>query len=137
MFFFCRGEFHLQQFAAQVAANHRAVAGPEHGLVHIKLVRVDSALHHRFTQAIAGSDEHHVFKAAFGVDGEHDASSALVAAHHALHAGRQGHVSMGKTLVNAVADGAVVVKRGKHLFHLVQHVFNTDNVQKRFLLAGK
>ena len=44
---------------------------------------------------------------------------------------------MGKALVYAVADGAVVVQRGEHLFHLVQHFFNADDVQEGFLLASK
>ena len=39
--------------------------------------------------------------------------------------------------MHAVADGAVVVQRGKHLFHLVQHVFDADDVQESFLLTGK
>ena len=44
---------------------------------------------------------------------------------------------MGKPLVHAVADGTIVVERGEHLFHFVQHVFNADHVQKRFLLTRK
>ena len=113
------------------------MAGTQHGLVHIKLVRVDRALHHRLAQAVAGSDEHHVLKAAFGVDGEHHTRRAQVAAHHALHTGGQSHISMGKALVHAVADGAVVVEGRKNFLHLVQHVFNADHIQKGFLLAGE
>ena len=131
------GKHHLDQLAAQAAADHRVVAGLQHRLVHIELVRVDSALHHGLAQAIAAGDEHHIFKARFGVDGEHHAGGAQVRAHHALHAGRQGDHIVLETLVYAVADGAVVVKAGKHLFHLVQHVFDAHHVQKGFLLAGK
>jgi hypothetical protein len=136
-FFFGRAERHLDEFAAQVAADGGALACFQHGLVHVELVRVDGTLHHGFTQAVAAGDEHHVFKTAFGVDGEHHTGCAQVGAHHALHAGTQGHVGMGKALVHAVADGSVVVEAGKHLFHLVQHFFNAHHVQKRFLLASK
>ena len=136
-FLFCGRELHLQQLGAQIPADHRTVAGLEHRLVNIELVRVHSTLHHRFTQPIAGSHKHHVFKTAFSVDGEHHTGRTQVTAHHALHAGRQGDARMGKPLVDAVADGAVVVERSKHFFHLVQHVVNADNIQKGFLLAGK
>ena len=44
---------------------------------------------------------------------------------------------MGKTLVHAVADGPVVVEAGKHFPDFVQHLFDADDVQKSFLLAGK
>ena len=87
-----RSELHLQQLGAQIATDHRALARLEHRLVYIKLVGVHRALHHGFTQAVAGSDENHVFKAAFGVNREHHTRSALVTAHHALHAGGQGHI---------------------------------------------
>jgi hypothetical protein len=42
-----------------------------------------------------------------------------------------------EALVHAVADGAVVVEAGKHLFHLLQHLLDARHVQKGFLLAGK
>ena len=44
---------------------------------------------------------------------------------------------MRKTFVYAVTDGAVVVQRGKHLFHFVQNVLNAHHVQEGFLLTGK
>ena len=136
LFFGC-GKHHLDQLGAQVAADHRTLASRQHGLVHVKLVGVDGALHHRLTQAVTGGDEHHIFKAGFGVNGEHDAGRTQVGAHHALHTGRQGHLGVGKALVHAVADGAVVVERGEHLFHLVQHVVDANHVQESFLLTGK
>ena len=118
----------MNQLGAQIAANNGSLAGFEHRLVNIELVRVHRALHHCLAQPVAGSDEDHVLKAAFGVDGEHHAGRALVAANHALHAGGQGHVGMRVALMNAVADGAVVVKRGEDLFHLAQHVVDADHV---------
>ena len=44
---------------------------------------------------------------------------------------------MGKAFVHAVTDGAVVVQRGEHFFQFVQHVLDTDHVQKGFLLTGE
>ena len=105
--------------------------------MHVKLVRVDRPLHHGFTQAVAGRNKHHIRKAGFGIDGEHDTRGTDVRAHHALDSGAQGHVLVGKTLVNPVTDGAVVVQRGKHLTNFVQNFFNADNVQKGFLLSCK
>jgi hypothetical protein len=76
-------------------------------------------------------------EARLGVDGEHHAGGAEVGAHHALHAGRQRHVGVREALVHAVADGAVVVERGEHLLHLVQHVLDADHVEEGLLLAGE
>jgi hypothetical protein len=105
--------------------------------VHIELVGVDCSLHHGFAEAIARRDEHDLVEAGFRVDREHDAGRPQVAANHALDTRRQRDVSVGEALVYAVADGAVVVERGKHLFHLVQHVFDADHVEECLLLAGK
>ena len=132
-----RGEFHLDQLGAQVAADHRALAGTQGGLVDVELVGVHGTLHHGLAQAVARGDEHHVLEARLGVDGEHHAGRAEVGAHHALHAGRQRHHVVGEALVHAVADGAVVVEGGEHLLHLVQHVLDADDVQEGFLLAGE
>ena len=136
-FFFGRGKHHLDQLGAQAAADHRPFARAQHRLVHIELVRIHRTLHHGLTQAVAGSDEHDVLKTGFGVDGEHHAGGAEVRAHHALHTGRQRNIRMGKALVHAVADGPVVVERGKHLLHLVQHVLDAVHVQESFLLTGE
>jgi hypothetical protein len=131
------GEHHLDQLGTQVAADHRLLARLEHGLVHIELVGVHGALHHRLAQAVAAGDEDHVLKAALGVDGEHHTRRAQVGAHHALHTRRQGHHVMRKALVHAVADGTVVVEGGEHLLHLVQHLVDAVHVQKGFLLASE
>ena len=135
--FLGRGEHHLDQLGTQVAPDQRALAGLQHGLVHVELVGVDGALHHGLTQAVAAGDEHHLVKAGFGVDGEHHARGPGVGAHHALHAGRQRHHVVREALVHAVADGAVVVEAGKHLLHLVQHGLNADHVEEGLLLAGE
>ena len=105
--------------------------------MHVELVRIYRTLHHRFAQAVAGGNEHHIRKTGLGVDGEHHAGCAQIGAHHALDTGTQGHHVMRKALVHAVADGAVVIERGKHFADLVQDVFDADDVQEGFLLAGK
>ena len=134
---FGRGKHHLDQLAAQVATDQCLVAGLQHGLVHVELVGVDGTLHHGFTQAVAGGDEHDITEAGLGIHGEHHAGSAQVGAHHALHAGRQSHFGVGKALVHAVADGTVVVQAGEHFLDLVQHGLDAHHVQEGFLLAGE
>ena len=135
--FLGRGEHHLDQLAAQVAADQRLFARLEHGLVHIELVGVHGALHHGLAQAVAAGDEHHVFKTGFGVDGEHHTCRAQVGTHHALHASGQGHHVVLEALVHAVGDGAVVVQRREHFLHLVHDFVDAHHVQEGFLLAGK
>ncbi len=135
LFLLGRGELHLDQLGAQVAADHGLLAGAQRGLVNVELVGVHGALHHRFTEAVARGDEHHVLEARLGVDGEHHAGRAKVRADHALHARRERHHVVREALVHAVADGAVVVEGSKDFLHLVQHVVDADHVQEGFLLA--
>ena len=130
-------EFHLDQLAAQVAADDREVALFKHGLVNIEFIGVHSALNNGFTQAVACRDEDHLIKTAFGIEREHHASGALVRAAHALNTGGQGHFRVIKTLVHAVADGAVVIEGSKHFAHAAQHLVDAHHVQVGFLLAGK
>ncbi len=132
-----RGKHHLDQLGAQVAPDHGLLARLQHRFMHIELVWVHGALHHRLAQAVAAGDEDHVFKARFGVDGEHHPGRAEVGAHHALHPSRERHLGVRKALVDAVADGAVVVEAGKHLFDFVQHVGYALHIQKGFLLPSK
>ena len=56
------GELHLDQLGAQAAPHDGHLARAQDGLVHIELVRIDSALHHRLAQTVAGSDEHQILK---------------------------------------------------------------------------
>ena len=44
---------------------------------------------------------------------------------------------MRKALVDAVTDGAIVVERGEHLLHAVQHVVDAHHVQEGLLLPGE
>ena len=130
-------ELHLDELGAQVTADDGVLASGQHGLVDVELVGVDGPLHDGLAQAPAAGDEHHVLETGFGVDGEHHARGAQVAAAHALDAGRQGHALMGKALVDAVGDGAVVVERGKDLADAVQDGVDADDIEDGLLLAGE
>ena len=44
---------------------------------------------------------------------------------------------MGKALVHAVGNGAVVVKRGENVLHRLLHIVQAVDIQESFLLAGK
>lgn len=44
---------------------------------------------------------------------------------------------MGKALVHAIRDGAIVVQGREHMADLVQHIVDADHVQEGFLLAGE
>ena len=134
---FIRGEDHLDKLAANLATDHRHLAGLEHGLVHIKLIGVHCALHHGLAQAVGARDEDHLVKARLRVECEHHAGSTKVGSHHALNASREGNIGMGKTLVNPVADGPIVVERGKDMFDLVEHILDAHHIQEGFLLARK
>ncbi len=133
--FLGRGERHPDQLGAQVPADDRLLAVPQRRLVNIELVGIDGALHHRLAQTVARGDEDDVGKAAFGVDREHHAGGAEVAANHPLHSGRQRDVAVGVALVDAIADGAVVVETGEDLAHLGQNVVDSRDVEVSLLLA--
>ena len=105
--------------------------------MYIKLVGINGALNHGFTQAITRGNKNHIRKTRLGINREHHARCTQIRAHHALNSRTQGHMLVGKAFVNAVTDGAVVVKRGKDFSNFVQDVFNSDHVQKRFLLTCK
>ena len=130
-------KLHLQQFRAQIAADDGREPGTQSGFVHVELVRIDRALHHHFAQTVARGDEDHVIKARLRIQGEHDTRCSLVGAHHPLDSGTERHHIVGKAFVHPVADSAVVVQRGEHLAHLVQHGVDAGDIQKGFLLTGK
>ena len=103
----------------------------------IKLVGVDSALHHCLAQTIAGGDKDHLIEAGLRVNGEHHPGGPQIRSHHPLNACAQGHVLVRKTFVHTVADGPVVIERSEHFADFVQDVVDPCHVQKRFLLTGK
>ena len=127
-FFCCVSELHLHQLGAQAAPDHRWKPGAQRRLVHVKLIRVDRALHHGFAQTVAGGDENHIGKAGLRVQCEHHPRCPLVRAHHALHTYAECDHIMGKAFVHAVADRPVVVQRGKDFAHLVQHGIDSGHV---------
>ena len=131
------GEGHADHLRAEVAAHDGMLAGSQHRLVHVELVGVDRALDDGFAEAVAGGDEDRVAEAGFGIEREHHAGGALVGTHHALDAGGQRHVGMDEALVHAVGDGAVVVQRGEDFLDRMQDVFQADDVEEGFLLAGE
>ena len=72
--FFARlSELHFDEFGAHGATDHRGFALRQGGFEHVEFVGIDRALHHRFTQTVAGGDEYDLVKTRFGVHGEHDA----------------------------------------------------------------
>ena len=111
--------------------------GAQRRLVDVELIGVDGALHHRFAQAIGGSDEHHVAKAGFRVEREHDARCAQIAAHHVLHADRQRHCAVIEFVVHAIGYGAIVEQRGVHFVHGLEQMLLAAHVEESFLLAGE
>ncbi len=105
--------------------------------MHVELVRIDGALNDRFAEAVARSHEDGIAEAGFGIEREQHAGGALVGAHHALDARRQRNVGVDEALVHAVGNGAVVVQRGEYFLDRVQDVFEADDVEEGFLLAGE
>ena len=118
-------------------AQDRRPAGREVALVDVELVGIDGALHHRLAQAIGRGDEHHLVEAGLGVEREHDAGGAQVAAHHALHARRQRDVGVREALVDAIGDRAVVVERREYLSYRLKYIIYTIDIKKCFLLTGE
>ena len=132
-----RGERHADQLRAEVPADDRLLAVPERRLVDVELVGIDGALDDRLAEPVARGDEDDVGKAALGVDREHHAGGADVAAHHALDACREGDVAVRVALVDAIADGAVVVEAGEDLAHAGEHAVDSRDVEEGLLLAGE
>src|SRR5690606_9938487 len=130
-------ELHFDQLGANAAADDGVMAGSQCRLEYVELVGVYRALNDCFAQAIRGSDEDDIAKAGFGVQREHDAGTALVGAHHALHTCRQRDIGIGIAFVNAVRNGAVVIQRGKYQVNFFEDFVDANHVQIGFLLAGK
>ena len=105
--------------------------------MHIELIGIDGSLNDGFAQTVAGRHEDNLIKAAFSIKREHHAGSTLVGAAHALHAGRQSDLGMGKSFVDAVADGTVVVKRSKHFLHARENLIDAHDIEVGFLLTGE
>ena len=129
------GELHANQLGAQLTTDDRKLAGCQHRLVHIELVRVNCPLNHRLTQPIGAGDQHHIRKTGLGVEGEHHARCAEIASDHPLNARRQSHIGVCKPLVDPIGDRTVVVERGEHMLDAIEHGVDADHIQIRLLLA--
>ncbi len=105
--------------------------------MHEEFVGVHGTLNDGFTQAVARGHKNDLIKAAFGVKRKHDACGTFIRAAHSLHARGKRHFHVGKALVDAVADRAVVIKRREHFLHAGKDLIDPDDVEVRFLLAGK
>ena len=92
---------------------NRTIALPKGGLEHIIFVGIHRALHHVFTEAVGGVDEHCVAKSALGVDGEHHPGSREVGAHHALDTDGERDLVVVESLVHAVGNRPVGEERRK------------------------
>jgi len=130
-------EHHFLELRAERPPHDRRAALLEHRLVHVELVGVDRALHHHFAEPVGRGDEDHVAEPRFGVEREEHAARAEVAAHHLLHRRRQRDRAVGESLVHAVGDRAVVVERGEHVAHRLEHVVGAADVEEGLLLAGE
>ena len=130
-------EDHLDLLAAENFTDDREFAHFHDGFVDKVFVRVHSALNNGFTEAIAGCNENDLIKAAFGIHRKHNTGSALIGANHSLNTGGQSHISVVEAFVNAVRYCAVVVEGSEYFLHSCEHLFETDDVQVSFLLAGK
>ena len=93
----------LRRIAGRPAARLR--------LVDVELVRIHRALHDGLAEPVRRRDEHDLVEARLGVEREHHAGGAQVAAHHPLDAGRQRDVRVREALVDAIGDRAIVVER--------------------------
>ena len=130
-------EDHLDLLAAENFTDDREFAHFHDGFVDKVFVRVHSALNNGFTEAIAGCNENDLIKAAFGIHRKHNTGSTLIGANHSLDTGGKGYISVIKAFVNAVRDRTVVVEGSEYFLHSCEHLFETDDVQVSFLLAGK
>ena len=128
---------HLNGLRTEAAAQDSGSAGRQVALVHVKLIRVDRALHHRLPQPVGTGDKHHVPKTGLGVQGEHHPRGAPVGSHHLLDAGGQGNRVVIETPVSAIGDGPVVVEGGEDLFDGPQNLGDAAHVEEGLLLSGE
>ena len=122
------GEDHLDRLVTDGLAQHRRPALDHVALVDVELVRIDRALDDRFAQAVSRSDEHDLVESGFGIEREHHARRPLIAADHALHAGRQRDFMVGKVLVHPVGDRAIVVERREYLLYRVKNIVQAIDI---------
>ena len=108
------GEDHPRRLAADALAQDRRTPRGKVRLVDAEFVRIHRALHNGLAESVRRCDQHDAVEARFGVQREHDAGGAGIAAHHPLDADRQRNLVMRKAVMNAVRDGPIVVDRCEH-----------------------
>ncbi len=94
-------------------------------------------MHDRFAQSVRGGDEDHLVEARLGVEREHDAGRAQVAAHHPLNARGKRDLRIGEAFVHAVGNRAIVIEGREHLSYRMKYVIQTIDIEECFLLAGE
>ena len=104
------GEDHFDRLVADGLAQNRRPAVVQIALIDVILVGIDRALDNGLAKAVRRRDEHHLIESGLGVERKHDAGRAQITADHALHAGRQRNVAVGKVLMYPVGNGAIVVE---------------------------
>ena len=105
--------------------------------VNVELIGIDSALNDGFSEPVGRCDEYHVGKPRLGIEREHHAAGADVAAYHMLHADGQGDGTMIETLVDAIGNGPIVVERGVNLVHCRHQAIEAAHIEERLLLPGE
>jgi hypothetical protein len=119
---------HARGLGAQRLGQNRRATGEEIGLVEIDLVGIHRALDDGLAKPVGRVDEHDLIEAGFGVEREHHARRAGVAANHALHAGGERDVRMRIALVDAVGDRTVVVERCEYLSYRMKNILYTIDI---------
>ncbi|CDE47926.1 unknown [Sutterella sp. CAG:351] len=130
-------ELHLDQLGAQLLTDDRELALFEDGLMNVVLIRVHSALHHGFAEAVGSGDEDHLVKTGFCVEREHHAGSALIGAAHTLNTGGKRHFSVIEALQNTIGNSAVVVERSEYFLHAGENLIDSVHIEVGFLLTGE
>ena len=128
---------HADLFRPHGAAHDRRAASGQRRFVDVEFVRVHRALHHHLAQTPRRGDKHHLVKAGFGIDGEHDAGGGQIGADHPLHPGGERHAAVIVTLMHAVGDCAIVKQRSKHVLHGNEHGVKALHVEECLLLPGE
>ena len=128
---------HPDRLAAQSLAEDRRKALLKRWLKNQHLIGVNGTLHHVFTEAVGGGEQHRIAEAGFGVDAEHHPSAGQVGAHHALHTDRKGHLQVVETIELAVGDRPVGEQRRVTTPAGLQQGCLALNVEEGLLLAGE
>ena len=124
-------------FAELLLDDWRDCGVREERLENLILVRIDRSLHDVFAQSPGRIDQHDPVKAGFGVDREHDPSTAEIGAHHALHADGKRDLHVVKALGLPVDDGSVGEERGVAPPARIEQRGVAADIEKGFLLSGE